>query len=81
MIMGKGDDMIDFVADRPGHDFRYAVDTTKTQSDIGWSPSVTFEKGLEKTVKWYIENKEWLLNKKREADEFVGLIKERYQKT
>ncbi len=79
-IMGKNDEMIDFIADRPGHDFRYAVDTAKIYSEIGWTPSVSFENGLEKTVEWYIENKEWLLKKKKEVDEFVRLIKERYKK-
>lgn len=79
-IMGKGDEMIDFIADRPGHDFRYAVDTEKIYSEAGWKSSVTFENGLEKTIAWYMENKEWLLSKKKEAEELVKLIKERYKK-
>lgn len=79
-VMGKGDEMIDFIADRPGHDFRYAVDTEKIYSEAGWKSSVTFENGLEKTIAWYMENKEWLLSKKKEAEELVKLIKERYKK-
>ena len=80
MLMGKGDEMIDFVADRPGHDFRYAIDTSKIKTEIGWSASVSFEQGIEKTVKWYIDNQDWLLSKKRETDEFVRLLRERYKK-
>lgn len=79
-VMGKGEEMIDFIADRPGHDFRYAVDTEKIYLKAGWKSSVTFENGLEKTIAWYLENKEWLLSKKKEAEELVKLIKERYKK-
>lgn len=80
-IMGKGDDMIDFIADRPGHDFRYAIDNDKIYSEVGWRHSITFESGLEKTIAWYVENKEWLLSKKKEAEELVKLIKAKYKKT
>lgn len=79
-IMGKGDDMIDFIADRPGHDFRYAIDNDKIYSEVGWRHSITFESGLEKTIAWYMENKEWLLSKKKEAEELVKLIKAKYKK-
>jgi len=51
---------ITFVADRPGHDFRYAIDASKIQQDLGWQPSQTFEEGLHQTVKWYHENTEWV---------------------
>jgi dTDP-glucose 4,6-dehydratase len=50
---------ISFVADRPGHDQRYAIDATKIRNDLGWSPVETFESGIEKTVKWYLENRTW----------------------
>lgn len=50
---------IKFVADRPGHDFRYAIDATKLQTELGWKPVETFESGMEKTIKWYIENRAW----------------------
>ncbi len=79
-IMGKQDDMIEFIADRPGHDFRYAIDTKKIYSEVGWRHSITFESGLENTIAWYVENKEWLLSKKKEAEELVKLIKQRYKK-
>lgn len=57
---GKSSELITFVKDRAGHDLRYAIDSSKLQSQLGWSPSVTFEEGLEKTVDWYLNNKEWL---------------------
>ncbi len=51
--------LISFVTDRPGHDFRYAIDASKLHSTLGWSPNESFESGLEKTVLWYINNKNW----------------------
>ena len=50
---------ITFVADRLGHDFRYAIDATKLERDLGWKPTETFESGMEKTISWYLENREW----------------------
>ena len=55
-------DLITFVTDRAGHDLRYAIDSTKLQRELGWEPSLQFEEGIEKTVKWYLENQEWLDN-------------------
>ena len=52
-------DLITFVTDRPGHDRRYAIDPTRIRQDLGWSPSVTLEQGLEKTVQWYLDNPDW----------------------
>ncbi len=57
---GSSAQLITFVKDRPGHDLRYAIDSTKLQNELGWSPSVRFEEGLEKTVDWYLGNTEWL---------------------
>jgi len=54
--------LITFVKDRAGHDLRYAIDATKLTNQLGWRPSVTFEKGLEKTVDWYLNNEKWLSN-------------------
>jgi dTDP-glucose 4,6-dehydratase len=54
--------LIDFVADRPGHDRRYAIDNSKIKNNLGWVPVESFETGLRKTVKWYIENQEWTNN-------------------
>ncbi|MFT7264924.1 MAG: dTDP-glucose 4,6-dehydratase [Halioglobus sp.] len=59
-------DLITFVADRPGHDQRYAIDPTRFRTELGWRPSVTVEEGLARTVDWYLENKDWwraLLNR------------------
>ncbi len=50
---------ITFVSDRPGHDFRYAIDATKLERDLGWRPTETFESGMEKTIHWYLENRDW----------------------
>ncbi|GAA6210081.1 dTDP-glucose 4,6-dehydratase [Cognatishimia sp. WU-CL00825] len=52
-------DQISFVADRPGHDARYAIDPSRMRDELGWRPSVTVEEGLEKTVRWYLDNQDW----------------------
>ncbi|GAB4145999.1 MAG: dTDP-glucose 4,6-dehydratase [Planctomycetota bacterium] len=57
--LGKGEDLIRFVKDRPGHDRRYAMDSSKAQRELGFAPSVTFEQGLAETVDWYRENRCW----------------------
>ena len=57
---GQSRALITYVADRPGHDLRYAIDSRKLQSELGWEPSLQFEEGLEKTVAWYLANEEWL---------------------
>ena len=54
---GPYSNLIRFVADRPGHDFRYAIDPTRIQSELGWAPVVKMEEGLRETVKWYLANK------------------------
>lgn len=53
------DRLIAFVADRPGHDFRYAIDAGKIGRELGWQPSVTLEEGLRRTVAWYLDNADW----------------------
>ena len=53
-------DLITFVKDRPGHDKRYAINASKIKKDLGWEPHETFESGIRKTVKWYLENSEWV---------------------
>jgi len=57
---GASEKLITYITDRPGHDRRYAIDSTKISKELGWKPSVTFEEGLEKTVEWYLSNSEWL---------------------
>ena len=59
---GESAKLITYVTDRAGHDLRYAIDSSKLQRDLGWTPSITFEEGLEKTVDWFLENEEWLNN-------------------
>ena len=53
------DRLISFVTDRPGHDFRYAIDATKIRDELGWEPSVTLDEGLRRTVRWYLDNRDW----------------------
>jgi dTDP-glucose 4,6-dehydratase len=59
---GKSRELITYVTDRAGHDLRYAIDATKLMTELGWSPSVTFEEGLSKTVDWYLNNWSWIEN-------------------
>ncbi|HEY0045750.1 MAG TPA: dTDP-glucose 4,6-dehydratase [Flavobacterium sp.] len=59
---GSSSNLITYVKDRPGHDLRYAIDASKINRELGWSPSVTFEEGLDKTVDWYLNNETWLKN-------------------
>ncbi len=62
-ILGKTEDLIEFVKDRLGHDFRYSLNSDRIRQEIGWKPKVQFSEGIEKTVKWYLDNVEWI-NKK-----------------
>ena len=57
---GSDEDLITFVQDRKGHDMRYAIDNRKLQRELGWEPVLQFEEGIERTVKWYLDNQEWL---------------------
>jgi dTDP-glucose 4,6-dehydratase len=59
---GESAKLITYVKDRAGHDLRYAIDATKIKNELGWTPSITFEVGLEKTVEWYLNNEAWLNN-------------------
>lgn len=59
---GTSERLITFVKDRPGHDYRYAIDASKINAELGWKPSVTFEEGLEKTIDWYLGHGDWLKN-------------------
>jgi dTDP-glucose 4,6-dehydratase len=57
---GKHESLIEFVKDRPGHDRRYAIDSRKIRSEIGWKPSETFDSGMRKTLAWYLDNPAWI---------------------
>ena len=58
--LGKDESLIEFVTDRLGHDRRYAIDSTKIQTDLEWKPKYTFEIGIKETIKWYLDNQEWI---------------------
>ena len=60
--LGKSEDLIKHVKDRPGHDRRYAIDNTKITTQLGWSPEYTFEQGIKETIQWYLDNTEWIEN-------------------
>ena len=60
--LGSSEKLVTFVKDRPGHDLRYAIDASKINKTLGWSPTVSFEEGLSLTIDWYLKNKKWLEN-------------------
>ena len=61
-LMNKSEDLIEFVEDRPGHDFRYSMDSQKTKKELNWQTKVNFEEGIKKSVNWYLSNREWWKN-------------------
>lgn len=69
-ILDKPHRLIKFVEDRPGHDFRYSMNFSKVMKECGWKPETTFEQGIEKTVKWYLEHKDWLYKKVAELEDY-----------
>ncbi len=71
------EDLIRYVKDRPGHDRRYAIDPTKIQNDLGWTPKVSFEEGLDSTVQWYIDNEAWI--EKVVSGEYMRFYEQHYQ--
>jgi len=73
---GSNEKLITFVTDRAGHDLRYAIDATKLKEELGWTPSLQFEEGLNKTIDWYLENSEWL--KKVTSGEYLKYYKKQY---
>jgi len=76
-LMGKSEDHIKYVTDRPGHDRRYAVDWTKINKELGWSPSVSLEEGIQKTIDWYTSNAQWW---KKLRDTNKQYFEEQYKK-
>ncbi|MBI2074345.1 MAG: dTDP-glucose 4,6-dehydratase [Candidatus Levybacteria bacterium] len=75
-ILGKSEDMIEFVKDRPGHDRRYAVDWSKIKNELGWQPLHNFDKWLEETINWYKINQEWW--KRVKSGEYKDYYKKQY---
>lgn len=74
---GTSAQLITYVKDRPGHDKRYAIDATKINKELGWSPSLQFEEGLDKTVDWYLKNEEWLNHVT--SGEYLNYYKHQYE--
>ncbi len=71
-----GEEMIEYIKDRPGHDRRYAIDITKIKDELGWEPKVSFEQGMKKTIEWYKENKDWW--QKIKNGEYQNYYKKQY---
>lgn len=76
-ILGRSSDLIQFVKDRPGHDRRYAVDSSGTREELGWAPRVRFQEGLRETVLWYRENKEWV--KQVRSGDYLDYYRKMYE--
>ncbi|MEM6802771.1 MAG: dTDP-glucose 4,6-dehydratase [Bacteroidota bacterium] len=75
---GSSEKLIHYVTDRPGHDHRYAIDSSKLQNDLGWKPSLQFEEGLEKTIDWYLDNQAWI--EKVQSGSYRSYYEEQYGK-
>jgi len=73
---GPRENLITFVKDRPGHDFRYAMDITKMKTHIGWTPKTDFKEGLKKTIRWYLTHRDWV--ERIKSGEYQQWIKEFY---
>jgi len=76
-ILNKPESLISFVKDRPGHDLRYAIDHSKITRELNWKPEIKLDTGLEKTINWYLDNKEWLNNVK--SKEYLTYYEKQYQ--
>ena len=74
---GTSEKLITFIKDRAGHDYRYAIDATKLKDELGWKPSLQFEEGIEKTVQWYLKNKDWVDNVT--SGDYLNYYKEMYK--
>ena len=74
---GASEKLITYVADRAGHDLRYAIDSTKLKEELGWEPTLQFEEGIEKTVRWYLDNQKWIDNVT--SGEYAKYYEEMYQ--
>jgi len=77
-LLGKGQDLIEYVKDRPGHDRRYAINFSKIKKDLGWEPETDFEEGMKKTVEWYKSNPDWW--KKIKSGEYLKYYEKQYGK-
>lgn len=75
--LGKSEEIIKYVQDRPGHDRRYAIDNTKITTELGWTPSYTFEQGIKETIEWYLNNQEWM--EKIVSGEYMSYYQKMYK--
>lgn len=75
-VLGKPESLIRYVKDRPGHDLRYAIDFSKARDELGWTPQVTFDDGLQQTVDWYLANREWV--ERIRTGEYLTYYSEQY---
>jgi dTDP-glucose 4,6-dehydratase len=75
-LLGKGEEMIEYVSDRPGHDRRYAIDFSKIKAELGWEPRTNFEEGMKKTVEWYKANEDWW--RKIKSGEYLEYYQRQY---
>lgn len=75
--LGKPESLITHVKDRPGHDRRYAIDNTKITTQLGWKPAYTFEEGIRETIRWYLENQDWV--ERITSGEYQGYYEKMYQ--
>ena len=75
-LLGKGEEMIEYVKDRPGHDRRYAIDFSKIKSELGWEPKTNFDEGMKKTVEWYQNNQNWW--KEIKSGEYLKYYEKQY---
>ena len=76
--MGKGEEMIEFVKDRPGHDVRYAIDWSKAKNELGYEPKHSFEEYLQKTIDWFEENEGWW--KRVKSGEYQDYYRKQYNR-
>ncbi len=74
MLMNKSENLIEFVKDRPGHDYRYAMKAEKIKKELGWEPKVSFEEGIEQTVEWYLNHLDWVGKKEGEFRQYWQLV-------
>ena len=74
--LGKSEELIKYVQDRPGHDRRYAIDNTKITTELGWAPSYTFEQGIKETIEWYLSHQEWM--EKIVSGEYINYYSKMY---
>ena len=75
--MGKSENLIKFVKDRLGHDYRYAIDNSKSKDELGWNPKIGFEEGLDQTIDWYMSNDNWM--QRITNGEYLNYYKKQYK--